>query len=341
MSGGSGTRLWPMSRVAKPKQFLPLVTDETLFQETAKRFRCENYAAPLVICGEAHVSLVKSQLAAINMAPAAIITEPMPRNTAAVAAAASVWTQQNNPGALVLLMPADHHIADPIGFRAAIANGATAAKKDAIVTFGIHPTEPHTGFGYIESAEPLSPSVFRVNAFKEKPDQETAKAYIRSGNYHWNAGIFLFDATVMRAELDRYAPDIAKFAALALTTATPTADAIMLEPEAFSQCPSDSIDYAVMERTDTAVVVAPVDVGWNDIGAWTALASAPDDPQTTMIDCADTIVKTAGPAVAAIGVEDLIIIATDDAILVTKKSRAQDVKSVIADLKMKNRQDLL
>jgi len=341
MSGGSGTRLWPMSRIIKPKQFLPLVTDETLFQETALRLQDENYSPPVVICGESHIPLVETQLAALNITPAAIITEPMPRNTAAVAAVASAWTQKHNKGALVLLTPADHHIANPAGFRASVSLGAPAAQTGSIVTFGIHPTEPHTGFGYIENSTEISPSVFRVSAFKEKPDHKTAQTYIKSGNYHWNAGIFLFGADAMMTELTGYAEDIAKHASNALNTSRSSGNVITLNREAFSQCPSDSIDYAVMEQTAHAAVVAPVDVGWNDIGSWTAIETDTDRSQISTIDCTNTTIRTSGPMVAAIGVKDMIVVATDDAVLIAPKARAQDVKSIISDLKSRERDDLL
>ncbi len=341
MSGGAGTRLWPMSRQARPKQFLPLTGARSLFQETALRLSGEGFAPPLVIAGAGHLALVEEQLAAIGIVPAQILIEPMARNTAAVAAVASAWAARVNDSALVLLSPADHHVGDAAAFRAAIRRGAAAAAKGAIVTLGIKPTEPQTGFGYIETGAAVADSVFEVAAFREKPDRATAERYVAGGRHFWNSGVFLFSPAAMDAELHAHAPAIRKTATAALAAGAAHGTALTLDAGVFADCPSDSIDYAVMEKTRRAAVVAPVDAGWSDIGSWTALSALPDDAQIAAIDCGANVIRTGGPFVAAIGVSDLIIIATGDAVLVAPKDRAQDVKKIIDDLKARGRADLL
>lgn len=341
MSGGAGTRLWPMSRQQRPKQFLPLTGERSLFQETALRFSGAGFLPPVIIGGAAHRTLIEAQLAAIDIVPASILLEPMPRNTAAVAAVASAWGQQAADDRLLLLTPADHHVADADTFRAAVRRGAVAASKGAIVTFGVKPTEPHTGFGYVETGAAVADGVFEVSAFREKPDRPTAERYVAGGRHFWNAGVFLFSPSALDGELHAHAPAIRTAAARALAAASSSGPALALDAEAFAQCPSDSIDYAVMEKTSRAAVVAPVDAGWSDIGSWTALEALAGDARIAAIDCGANIIRTDGPYVAALGVEDLIIVATGDAVLVAPKNRAQDVKKIIDDLKARQRSDLL
>ncbi|MEQ8178425.1 MAG: mannose-1-phosphate guanylyltransferase/mannose-6-phosphate isomerase [Amphiplicatus sp.] len=341
MSGGAGTRLWPMSRKARPKQFLALTGEKSLFQETALRVAGGSFAPPLVIGGEGHAGVIAEQLAALGIVPRAIVTEPCPRNTAAVAAVAAAWTNDNEPGAPVLLLPADHHIADAAGFRAAVAQGADAALGGSIVTFGIKPTEAHTGYGYVERGDALGPSVYAVKAFREKPDAATAQAYLAGGAHYWNAGIFLFSPRAMLDELGAYAPAIRDAASKALAQAKRDGARLDLDPAAFSECPSDSIDYAVMEKTSRAAVVGPVDVGWNDIGSWSSIETAEGDQKVFAIDSEGCLVKTDGPFVGVIGMDDMIVVATGDAVLVAPKSRAQDVKKIVEELKKRGRDDLL
>lgn len=343
MCGGAGTRLWPLSRKARPKQFLNLAGDKSLLQETALRLSDggDVFAPPLVIAGQDHADLVREQLGAIGLAPAAIILEPGPRNTAAVAAVAALWSAQHAPGALVLLAPADHHIADGQGFRDAAAKGAKAAGDGLIVTFGVMPARAHTGYGYIQAAEEIGANVFRVAAFREKPDADTAQRYLDAGGYFWNAGIFLFGAGAMIDALKRHAPDVLKGAEAALAGAAPHDGGVLLDEGEFSNVPSISIDYAVMENTDRAAVVAPVDVGWNDIGSWTETTSDPQSAGHMLEDCRNVIVRSDGPVIGALGVEDLIIVATGDAVLVARKDRAQDVKKLVEELQRRGREDLL
>jgi mannose-1-phosphate guanylyltransferase/mannose-1-phosphate guanylyltransferase/mannose-6-phosphate isomerase len=341
MSGGAGTRLWPMSRQTRPKQFLPLTGARSLFQQTVERFSGEQFLPPLIIGGAAHLTLIGDQLAEIGVTPDAVIIEPMPRNTAAVAAVASAWAGRAGDDRLVLLTPADHHVADADAFRQAVFRGAAAAAKGAIVTFGIKPTEPHTGFGYVETGAGIVERVFEVAGFREKPDRATAERYVAGERHFWNAGVFLFSPAAMDAELHAYAPAIRKNAADALAAAVRSGASHTLDPVIFADCPSDSIDYAVMEKTRRAAVVAPVEAGWSDIGSWTALDALPADARVTTIDCGDNIIRSDGPLVAAIGVSDLIIVATSDAVLVAPKDRAQDVKKIVDDLKARKRNDLL
>jgi mannose-1-phosphate guanylyltransferase/mannose-6-phosphate isomerase len=342
MSGGAGTRLWPMSRAVRPKQFLKLVTNRTMFQETAARVAPdgETFVPPVVIAGARHGAIVAEQLSEIDVPPAEIILEPMPRNTAAVAAVAAAWVEARDEDALILLMPADHHIADAAGFRKAVAGAALCAEEGHIATFGIKPDRPHSGYGYIEAGEEIGAGVYRVAAFKEKPDTKTAQSYLDRGGFYWNAGIFLFRSSAMLGELDAHAPDIRKAATAALKESVMSGTARRLNEERFAGCPSDSIDYAVMEKTERAAVAAPVDVGWTDIGSWSEVASQQDD--RTILDLAGSnIIRTDGAAVAAAGVEGLIIVATGDAVLVARKDDAQRVRAIVDELKKRGREDLL
>lgn len=341
MSGGAGTRLWPMSREARPKQFIALASDETLFQETARRVRPgDGFLPPLVIAGARHAEHIAKQLGALGVAPAGVVIEPCPRNTAAVAAVAAEWTRANSPGALALLLPADHHVADGEGFRRAVMDAAPVA-AERIVTFGIKPTEPHTGFGYIECGERLEGEARAITAFREKPDLDTAKAYVAGGRHFWNAGVFLFDPAVMLGELALHAPQIRERALAALAAAARDGAVTLLDRAAFETCPSDSVDYAVMEKTKKAAVAGPLDIGWNDIGSWSAAGAASDGANVFTLDAAGCIVRTEGPFVGVIGVNDLIVVAAGDAVLVAPKSRAQDVKKIVEELKRRGRTDLL
>ncbi|MFQ5562199.1 MAG: mannose-1-phosphate guanylyltransferase/mannose-6-phosphate isomerase [Parvularculaceae bacterium] len=346
MSGGAGTRLWPLSRRDRPKQFLPLTGERSLFQETVLRVSSEAdaaYAPPVVIGSERHRELIAAQLEEIGVQPAAIILEPFPRNTAAVAAVAAAWTADAHQDALVLLTPADHQVADAAGFRAAVAAGARAAESGRIVTLGIKPDAPHTGYGYIQQAEKIAPSVHAIAAFREKPDAATAQTYLADGGYFWNAGVFLYSARTMLAEFRNHAHAIGEAALLALGQAVRDGDVIRLDDAAFSACPADSVDYAIMEKTPAAAVVAPVDAGWSDIGSWTAIDhdASNDADLVDAVECTDCLIHSTGPFVGAIGLDDLIIVATDGAVLVARKDRAQDVKKIVEKLKNRKRDDLL
>lgn len=344
MSGGAGTRLWPMSRQSRPKQFLSLVTERSMFQETVLRVSPQidpNFQPPVVIAGGKHGAIIAEEFRDLDIEPGDIILEPCPRNTAAVAAVAAAWVARHSEDALILLMPADHHIADAAGFRAAITKAVKAAEQGYIATFGIKATKPHTGYGYIETGEPLSDSVYKVAAFKEKPNRDTAETYLADGRHYWNAGIFLFRASAMLDELAAHAPDIKAAAVDALDKSVMSGAAIRLDEDAFAPCPSNSIDYAVMEKTDKAAIVAPVDVGWTDIGSWSEVATQPEGRNVIVAGGADNIIRTDGPLVAAAGVSDLIIIAVEDAVLVAPRNDAQAVREIVAELKKRGREDLL
>ncbi len=343
MCGGAGTRLWPASTEAWPKPFRAFGAGPTLFQSAVLRVvpreGAPTFRAPIIICGAAHQGLVETQLAAIGVAPGAIVLEPCARGTAALTAVAAGVAAELYPDAAVLLSPADHTIADIDGFRAAIARGAAVARSH-IVTFGIRPDRPETGFGYIESGETLAPGVARVARFVEKPDAATAQAYLDAGGYDWNAGIFLFPPDLMLAELQRLRPDIAGPALAALAAARREGVLVTLDETAFSACANEAIDRAVMEKTSHAAI-APCDIGWTDVGSWSELwrASAKDAHglaargEVAAIDVQDSLVWSDGPQMAVLGVSDLIVVAAGGAVLVAPKDRAQEVRALVDAIK--------
>lgn len=344
MSGGAGTRLWPMSRTARPKQFLKLVTEKTMFQETVQRVSPDTdnrFAPPMIIAGAGHGPIITDQLEDIDVVAAEIILEPAPRNTAAVAAVASAWVEARHDDALIVLMPADHHIVDDAGFRKAVAHAAQAAEDGFIMTFGIKAESAHTGYGYIEAGDAVYEGVHHVAAFKEKPGAKTAQSYIDSGRFYWNAGIILFRASAMLRELGAHAPKIRDAATNALNESVMSGAARLLNEDTFAACPSKSIDYAVLEKTDRAGVVAPVDVGWTDIGSWSEVATHANDPAIVEVGGGDNIIRSEGVVVGAAGVSGLIIVATGDAVLVARKDDAQQVRTIVDELKKRGRTDLL
>jgi mannose-1-phosphate guanylyltransferase / mannose-6-phosphate isomerase len=332
MSGGSGTRLWPLSIPAAPKQFHALATHETMIQATALRFQGDIYKHPVVICGEGHLGLAQDQLAALNIIPQAFILEPSARNTAAVAAVAALYVQDRAPEALILLSPADHVITRPDQFNAIIKSAMETAKS-RIVTFGIRPSGPETGFGYIHRGQNLTGDIYEINRFLEKPELKLAQAYVDDGGYDWNAGIFLFSPKVMIEELELYAPEVLMAAQEALTLAHSADGNIHLDAEAFGKCPSISIDYAVMEPTKRAAV-APCDIGWADVGGFHELWRLGEKDefgnhvlgQTLTLDAHNCLIRTDGPPVAVIGLDNIMVISTASGLIVAPLSRAQDVK---------------
>ena len=351
LSGGSGTRLWPLSRAALPKQFLPLVSEHTLFQETLLRLRnFPGMAAPLVICSNDHRFLAAEQLRDINAAPLRQILEPAGRNTAPAVAVAAFAAQENDDQAILLVLPADHLIRDVAGFHAAIQAALVLAQQDKLVTFGITPTEPATGFGYIERGIALNNDnlSFSVARFVEKPDLATAKKFLAAGGFYWNSGMFVFKASAYLNELQRYRPDIYQAAQQAWQRSTRDLDFCRLDEQAFATCPSDSIDYAVMEHTQSAALVT-VDIGWSDIGSWSSLdqVSAKDKNGNALrgdVYAAKTThscIRAESRMVAAIGVHDLVIVETADAVLVMHKDFAQDVKHTVEYLKQAERTEHL
>jgi mannose-1-phosphate guanylyltransferase / mannose-6-phosphate isomerase len=347
MCGGAGTRLWPVSNLARPKQFHALVSDKSVFQETVLRFAGAEgfHPNPVIISNAAYAGLIAHQLAEISVVPAAILLEPEGRNTAAVAAVAARYLADAFPENLGLLAASDHFIGRPDTFLAAVRAAAPSARDGFITTFGIAPTRPDTGFGYIQAGETLGGQVARVAAFREKPDAATAAAYLAGGDYSWNAGIFLFAPETLLAEFAAHAPLILETASQALGQARCEGCVHYLDAAAFAAVPSTSIDYAVMERTRRAAVYAPLDCAWSDIGSWAMVgevSSRSNSPAHIEIDCADCTVHAAdGQLVALVGAEGLIVVADGNRILITRKDRSQDVGGVVRELKSRGLTDFL
>ncbi|MDD5113442.1 MAG: mannose-1-phosphate guanylyltransferase/mannose-6-phosphate isomerase, partial [Methylobacter sp.] len=345
LSGGSGTRLWPLSRGQYPKQFLPLVSDNTMLQETLLRLSgLEQLQPPIAVCNEDHRFMLAEQLWEIHAKPAAIILEPIGKNTAPAVALAALSAQ--SPDDVLLILPADHVINNVEAFHTAVNQARELAEQGYLVTFGIVPTEPETGYGYIKRASSPQGAAFNVEAFVEKPNLETAKHYLQTGNYFWNSGMFAFKAGVYLQELEKFNPAMLETCRRALTTAKIDLDFVRLNKEIFSTCPSDSIDYAVMEKTDKAVVI-PLDADWNDVGSWSALWDVTDKDDSgnaingdvLTVDTKNSYIHAGSRLVAAIGVRDLVIIETADAVMVAPKDRVQEVKDIVAQLKNLGRKE--
>jgi mannose-1-phosphate guanylyltransferase/mannose-6-phosphate isomerase len=345
LSGGSGTRLWPLSRELYPKQLLPLVGERTMLQETALRLNGLSAAAPIIVCNEAHRFLVAEQMRQLDVRPQAIVLEPTGRNTAPAIALAALKAA---PDALLLVLPADHVIRDVAAFQAAVTRAIPAAQGGKLVTFGIVPDAPETGYGYIlardgrSGADSIDPRP--IERFIEKPDRATAEGFLKAGGYFWNSGMFLFRADRYLAELQQHAPDIAAAARASLEAAKPDLDFVRIDRAAFEACRSDSIDYAVMEKTRDAVVV-PLDAGWNDVGSWSALhAALPCDADGNVAkgdviveDSAGCYLYAESRLVSAVGLKDHVVVETKDAVLVAPKNRVQDVKRLVERLKASGR----
>jgi mannose-1-phosphate guanylyltransferase / mannose-6-phosphate isomerase len=349
LSGGMGTRLWPLSRELYPKQLLPLVGERTMLQETLHRLDGLDAAPPIIVCNDSHRFLVAEQLRQMDSKPQAILLEPFGRNTAPAIALAAL---KSDPDALLLVLPADHVIRDIPAFQAAIRLAAPAAQTGCMVAFGIVPTAPETGYGYIRKAQPdaqaqsLEAGVHRIAEFVEKPPLQRAQQFLDDGNYYWNSGMFLFRAGSYLDELRRFAPDIAASAQAALDSATLDLDFVRVDRDAFESCRSDSIDYAVMEKTAAAVVV-PLSAGWSDVGSWSALQDAlPCDAQGNVMrgdvlveDTSGCYLYSENRLVSAVGLKDHIVVETKDAVLVAPKNRVQDVKKLVARLKAEGRNE--
>jgi len=342
LSGGSGSRLWPQSRREYPKQFLPLADPgHTMIQQTALRLAGLNTFAPIVVSNEHHRFIVAEQLNQIGVTPDAILLEPCGRNTAPAVTLAALHASRHHDDPLLLVLPADHVLADIPAFHQAVTTAAAAARRGLLVTFGIVPHSPETGFGYIHRGQAMADleGVHSVGRFIEKPPLATAEAYLAEGGYYWNSGMFLFSANSFLAEIGRLNPDILRQCELALDGASGDRDFTWLDGEAFAQCPEDSIDYAVMEKTATAAVV-PLDAGWSDVGSWQSLWDIqPKDRQGNVcqgevitIDSHNCLLSGDKRLIAAVGVDDLVIVDSDDAVLVTRRDRSQDVKKVVASL---------
>ncbi|HUA54774.1 MAG TPA: mannose-1-phosphate guanylyltransferase/mannose-6-phosphate isomerase [Candidatus Sulfotelmatobacter sp.] len=351
LSGGSGTRLWPMSRTQFPKQLLPLVSADSLLVDTVRRTRAPAlFGAPILVCNQEHRFIVAEQLRQAGLERRAIVLEPVGRNTAPAAAVAALIVARSAPEGLMLVAPSDHIVTDVAAFQRAVAAGVAAARGGALVTFGITPTRAETGYGYIRldpgSGEPGDGArCVPVAAFVEKPDQAVAEGYLEDGGYVWNSGMFLFRADRYLAELERLHPAILEACRRALEGAETDLEFLRLNAAAFAGCPSESVDYAVMEKARNVMVV-PAAMGWNDVGAWGALweVGAKDGAGNVVIgdvlleDVRNSYVRCEdGKLVAALGLDDVVLVVTDDAVLAASRARTQDVKRIVERLKLSNR----
>ena len=342
LSGGSGTRLWPLSRATAPKQLQRLLGDETMVQATIRRIRpLAEASPPLVVCNHAHVEPILDQLAEIDVEPALVLAEPEGRNTAPAVVAAALVT---DPDDVLVVLPADHAIRDADGFRQAVTEAVAAAADGSLVTFGIRPTRPETGYGYIRVAGPVGDGVVPVEAFVEKPDAETAASYLASGRYLWNSGMFVFRSDAVLAEARRHVPEVVT--AVEASLGSLQRPVTRLGP-GFGEAPSISIDYAVMERTDRAKVV-PLDVGWSDVGSWNALWEIEVRDEDGNVGRGDVVlegvarsyVRAESRLVVVVGLEDVVVVETSDAVLVLDREAAQDVRKAVERLRAEGRPEV-
>ena len=344
LSGGSGTRLWPLSRSTYPKQFQPLAGEFSLLQQSCQRVNGAGFAGASVLCNNDHRFLVAEQLQQAGVDGPTIVLEPVARNTAPAALVSALVAMGRDPGALVLLMPSDHVIKDTAGFQRSVTKGMTAAAAGRIVTFGVKPDKPETGYGYIEIAD-ATDGVHSVSRFVEKPPVETAEAYLRAGNFVWNAGIFLFSAQAMIAAFEAHAPETLRHCRNALELAKSDLDFLRLDQDAYGQCENVSLDYAIIEKVG-GVACVPLESDWSDLGSWQALWEIGDKDtdgnvkqgDVVLHDTRDSYVQsTDGVCLSLIGMDGVIAVATSDAILLAPKERAQDVKHIVDQLKKSGR----
>ena len=345
MSGGSGTRLWPLSRKHKPKQFLTLFGDKTMFQETLIRLNgLDDLSSPIVVCNHDHRFMVAEQLQELDIANPAIVLEPCGRNTAPAIAIAALQAMVDGDDPILLVLAADHVIQHTQAFHHAVNIAKKEAEEGKLVTFGIVPTSANTGYGYIQAEE--KNAVSNVKAFVEKPNLHTAMQYLDSGDYYWNSGMFMFKASVLLAEMERHSPAILSYCRDALKKSTHDLDFIRLDNQSFDGCPSDSLDYAVMEHTNKAVVV-PLAAGWSDVGSWSSLwESAIQDENNNVLqgdvmldDVQDSYIHSEHRLVSVLGVTNIVVVETPDAVMVASKDSAQNVKNIVERLKNSNRSE--
>jgi len=346
ISGGTGTRLWPLSRKNKPKQFLSLFGEMSLFQNTLTRLSGLNDVEnPLIVCNTEHRFMVAEQLQAIDLTAQHIILEPCARNTAPAIALAALKALDNGADPLLLVLAADHMIQNIPAFHHAIQQATGIAEQGQLVTFGVQPHSAHTGYGYIEAVEKDQPS--QIKRFVEKPDQQTAESYLAAGNFFWNSGMFLFKASAYIAELQHFYPEMVAACKAALEKSVVDLDFLRADNEAFEQCPSDSIDYAVMEKTTKATVV-PLDAGWSDVGSWSSLWEVYQQDENNNVLIGDVItdsvrssyIHSENRLVTVLGLEDVIVVETHDAVMVAHKDHAQNVKNIVAMLNKQDRKEV-
>lgn len=346
MAGGSGSRLWPLSRSLFPKQFISLTSQKTMLQDTVARLNNIEHKAPLFICNEDHRFIVAEQLRQEKIEHSGIILEPLGRNTAPAIALAALKATLNGEDPLLLILAADHVIQDQYAFSDSINKAIPSAEEGALITFGIIPTSPETGYGYIKKALSTSESIFPVEAFIEKPDLKTAESYISSGEYYWNSGMFLFKSSRYIEELKKYSPGILEICESAIKNSYIDLDFIRIKEEFFINCPSNSIDYAIMEKAKNVLMV-PMDAGWSDVGSFSSLWDiSPKDNNNNAI-IGDVLIETTtnsyiysqNKLVATVGIDDLVIVETKDAVLVANKNAVQNVKNIVKQLKDKKRQE--
>ncbi|MEE4660577.1 MAG: mannose-1-phosphate guanylyltransferase/mannose-6-phosphate isomerase [Halieaceae bacterium] len=346
LAGGVGSRLWPVSREAYPKQFLPLSSEDSMLVDTFKRLEGVTREPPAVICNDAHRFIVAEQLRDQSRQGASIILEPLGRNTAPAVAVAAMLALQKSPDALLLVLPADHLIADVAAFRTAVGHAVEQANAGKLVTFGVVANRAETGYGYIRRGDALDSNSFTIGEFVEKPDAETAQAYLDSGDYYWNSGMFLLGAATYMEELEQFAPEIVAACKASLEGAAADLDFVRLDRASFEACPSDSIDYAVMEKTRRGAVV-PLDCGWSDVGAWSAVWEAGDaDTSGNVVqgdvlldDTQNSFIRSESRLVATTGVRDVVVVETKDAVLVAHRDRVQNVKNLVNALNAADREE--
>jgi mannose-1-phosphate guanylyltransferase len=340
MAGGTGSRLWPLSRQLNPKQFLKLCGDTTLLQQTLARLDGLEITAPSIICNEDHRFLVAEQLRQASVANASIILEPVGRNTAPAIALAALSATAKGHDPVLLVLAADHYIADQAAFHKAVQVATSLAEANKLVTFGIVPTHAETGYGYIQRGSALPVQGYQVARFVEKPDAQTAANYLQSGDYYWNSGMFMFKASVYLAALKEFRPDILDFCSRAFQAGTQDMDFTRVDATVFKDCPEDSIDYAVMEKTQAAAVV-PLEAGWSDVGSWSALWDIGTKDvhgnvskgDVLAINTTNSLIHAEHKLVATVGVDNLVVVETKDAVLVVHKDKVQDVKKVVDAIK--------
>jgi mannose-1-phosphate guanylyltransferase/mannose-6-phosphate isomerase len=360
LSGGAGTRLWPFSREAYPKQFLPLTGDKTLFQQTVDRVLSMDsqeghldFLSPLIVCNEIHRFIAAEQLRQMGLEGSGILLEPVGKNTAPAVTLAALYALEDDRDPVLVVLPSDHHVEDVAEFQARLSKAVELAAKGDIVTFGIVAESPETGFGYIRRGPEIEDGVFVLDGFTEKPDVKTAVEYLTSERYYWNSGIFVMQAGIWLEQIGRHQPAIFDACKAALAASKRDGDFIRVDKEAFAKCPSDSIDYAVMEKLTAESqegprgAVLPLDVGWSDLGSWPALSKVrprDDDGNVTigdvfLKDTQNSLLYSQSRFLAAVGLVDVVVIETTDAVLVAHKDRAQDVKAITEHLKKVKRSE--